>query len=279
MLRCKYIPYALRMLWCWLTIYSFLGILSQCALSVDEEYDYWSDHLLIPSSTRNSISLNLNKGKITDSKPIGYTSISGSTDKAYRRLDSTSNGFDQKLMYILDSLEALDISSLKLQIGETVFCSPSFNSYRSAGLRLYSTSVDWQDPQHPEPVKLVLSVHRARDIPQRKDVPSVMIIMYSESVPTRERTLIGYGRYGIYATLTLLWEDSGGFPGTSFFQFGVAHDNRNQFQPFYDPDLKELMYLHRGQWVAAGWRISDPHSLQSVVKYLYYALTGRSEYY
>jgi hypothetical protein len=92
---------------------------------------------------------------------------------------------------------------------------------------------------------------------RRRNVPAAMIIIYTENTPTRERTVIGYGRYGIYGTLTLLWEDSGSFPGTSFFQFGVAHDSQAQFQPFYDPDLKELTYLHRGHWIAAGWRISD----------------------
>jgi hypothetical protein len=201
---------------------------------------------------------------------------SGNADEVYGQLRSISSGFDQKVLYILDYLDTLDISSLELRIGETLFCSPSFNSCRSPGLRLYSTSVVWQDPQHPEPVKLVLSIYRDRDMNRRRNFPALMIIVYTENIPTSERTIIGYGRYGIYATLTLLWEDSGGFPGTSFFQFGVAHDSQTQFQPFYDPDLKELTYLHRGQWIAAGWRISDLSSLQSAAKYLYYTLTGKA---
>jgi len=88
--------------------------------------------------------------------------------------------------------------------------------------------------------------------------------------------VMGYGRYGIYGTLTLLWEDRSGLPGTSFFQFGVTHDSQTQFQPFYDPDLKELTYLHRGPWIAAGWSISDLSLLQSAAKYFYYTLIGRA---
>ena len=277
MLKCKYTRYGLRTLWFWLAIHSFLGVLSHYALSIEEKHDHWADYLLIPSSTvRNSIASNSDKGRIIDNVPTGYMPPSGNADKVHGQLHSMSSGFDQKLLYILDSLESLDMSSLELRIGETIFCFPSFNSCKSSGLRLYSTAVDWQDPQYPEPVKLVLSVYRGRDMTRRRNVPAAMIIIYTEDIPTKERTVIGYGRYGIYGTLTLLWEDSDAFPGTAFYQFGVAHDSRAQFQPFYDPDLKELTYLHRGQWIAAGWRISDPGSLRSVAKYLYYTLTGRA---
>jgi hypothetical protein len=272
MLKCKYTRYGLKTLWYLLTIHSFLGVLSQYALSIEEKRDYWADYLLIPSSImRNAITSNF----ITNSVPDDYMPTSDNAGKVYSQLHSISSGFNQKPLYIIGSLELLNISSLELRIGETIFGSPSFNSYRSPGLRLYSTSLDWQDPQYHEPFKLVLSVYRGRDMTKRRNIPAAMIIIYTENTPTRERTVIGYGRYGIYGTLTLLWEDSGSFPGTSFFQFGVARDTQTQFQPFYDPDLKEMTYLHQGQWIEAGWRISDFRSFQSVAKYLYYTLIAR----
>ena len=277
MLKCKYTRYVLRTLLCWLTIHSFLGVLSQNALSIEKKRDYWADYLLIPSPTmKNSIASNSNEGRSTNNMPVGHMPPSGNAGKVYGQLHSMPSGFEQKLLYFLDSLKSLDISSLELRIGETIFCSPSFNFCKSSGLRLYSTSVDWQDPQYLEPVKLILSIYRGRDMTRRRNVPAAMIIIYTENIPIRERIVIGYGRYGICGTLTLLWEDRGGFPGTSFFQFGVTHDSQTQFQPFYDPDLKELTYLHRGPWIAVGWSISDLSLLQSMAKYFYYAMSGRA---
>ena len=277
MLKRKYTRYGLGTLWCWLTIYSFLGVLSHYALSIEEKHDYWADYLLIPSSTmRDSVAFNFGEGRIADNIPTGYMPPSDNADRIHGQLHIMSGGFDQKLLYILDCLESLDISSLELRIGETVFGSPSFNSCRSPEVCLYSTSVDWQDPNYLKPVRLVLSVYRGRDITQRRNVPAAMIIIYTENLPISERIIIGYGRYGICGTLTLLWDDRGSFPGTSFFQFGVAHDSPTQFQPFYDPDLKELTYFHRGPWIAAGWSISDLSLLQSMAKYFYYTLTGRT---
>jgi len=193
----------------------------------------------------------------------------------YGRSRFTPRGIDERLLYFLDTLESLDTSSLELRVGGTIFDSPSFRSYKSSGLRLYSTSIDWTDPEYPEPVKIVLSVYRDRTISQPRNIPSAMLIMYTKDVPTRERTIIGYGRYGIYATLTLLWEKSEQFPGTSFLQFGAAHENPFQIQPFYDPDLKELTYHHQSLWVAAGWRVSDLSSLRTAAEYLYYTFVGK----
>ena len=199
---------------------------------------------------------------------------SGNAVRAYDQLHSIIRDYDGGLLYLIDTLSELDTRSLELQIGKAMLCSPSFNSYKSPEVRLYSTSVDWKDPQYPDPVKFVLSVYRKRTITPRQNIASAMVIMYTNNSSTKERTIIGYGRYGIYGTLTLLWEDSDGFPGTSFLQFGVAYDSPSQFQPFYDPDLKELTYYHQGQWIAAGWRNSDLSSLQRVTKYIYYMLFG-----
>jgi hypothetical protein len=269
---------------------AYLCILSQSALAVKDNHDYWSDYLLIrPSAPPSQQYLSLNSSAngscllatVNNHKMLNTRSASdrplsrysGSARKLYGRF--TLRGIDERLLYFLDTLESLDTSSLELRVGGTIFDSPSFRSYKSSGLRLYSTSIDWTDPEYPEPVKIVLSVYRDRTIAQPRNIPSAMLIMYTKDVPTRERTIIGYGRYGIYATLTLLWENSEQFPGTSFLQFGAAHENPFQIQPFYDPDLKELTYHHQSQWIAAGWRVSDLSLLKTAGKYLYYTFAGK----
>lgn len=271
---------------------AYLCILSQSALAAKDNHDYWADYLLIRPSVPPSqqyLSLNssangsfllatVNNHKMLNTRSASERSLprySGSASKVYGRSRYKLRGIDERLLYFLDTLESLDSSSLELRIGGTVFDSPSFRSYKSSGLRLYSTSVDWKDPEYPDPVKIVLSVYRDRTIAQPRNIPSAMLIMYTKDVPTRERTIIGYGRYGIYGTLTLLWENSEQFPGTSFLQFGAAHENPFQIQPFYDPDLKELTYHHQSQWIAAGWRVSDLSSLKTVAKYLYYTFAGK----
>ena len=287
----------LSTLWHWpknpsiLVATAFLGVLSQSALAVGENHDYWADFLLLNplavqskqylsfdfSAKESFLIANGNAGKIADTMPAGDrvpVFYSGNTGRIYSKLRSTPSDLDGRLLYVIDALGALDTDSLELRIGKSSLCSPSFSSCKSPGLRLYSTSVDWMDPQYPEPIKLMLSVYRDRTIFPRRSIPAAMIVMYTKNDSTKERTIIGYGRYGIYGTLTLLWEDSEGFPGTSFLQFGAAYDSPSQFQPFYDPDLKELMYYHQGQWISAGWRNSDLGSLQTVAKYLYYMLVG-----
>jgi hypothetical protein len=271
---------------------AYLCILSQSALAVDDNHDYWSDYLLIRPSAPSSqqyLSLNSsangsfllatgNNHRIASTSSASDRSLffySGSASKVYGRSRYKLKGIDERLLDFLDTLESLDTSSLELRIGGTIFDSPSFRSYKSSGLRLYSTSIDWKDPEYPEPVKIVLSVYRDRTISQPRNIPSAMLIMYTKDVPTRERTIIGYGKYGIYAILTLLWENSEQFPGTSFLQFGAAHENPFQIQPFYDPDLKELTYHHQSLWVAAGWRVSDLSLLKTAGKYLYYTFVGK----
>ncbi len=271
---------------------AYLCILSQSALAVKDNHDYWSDYLLVRPSAppaQQYLSLNSsangnfliatgNNNRMVNARPASDRSLSrysGSASRAYGRSRYRLGGIDGRLLDFLDTLESLDTSSLELRVGGTVFNSPSFRSYRASGLRLYSTSIDWKDPEYPEPVKIVLSVYRDRTIAQPRNIPSAMLIMYTKDVPTRERTIIGYGRYGIYATLTLLWENSEQFPGTSFLQFGAAHENPFQTQPFYDPDLKELTYHHQSQWIAAGWRVSDLSLLKKAGKYLYYTFVGR----
>jgi hypothetical protein len=271
---------------------AYLCILSQSALAVRDNHDYWADYLLIPPSAvrsqqylssgssvnGNSSIATGNNHKIANTIPASVRSLSaysGNVSRAYGRSRYKLRGIDERLLYFLDTLESLDTSSLELRIGGTIFDSPSFRSYKSSGLRLYSTSIDWRDPEYPEPVKIVLSVYRDRTIAQPRNIPSAMLIMYTKDVPTKERTIIGYGKYGIYATLTLLWERREQFPGTSFLQFGAAHENPFQIQPFYDPDLKELTYHHQSQWIAAGWRVSDLSSLKTVAKYLYYTFAGK----
>ena len=268
-----------------------LCILSQSALAVKDNHDYWSDYLLIRSSAPSSqqyLALNSsangnfllatgNSNRMVNTRPAGDRSLSrysGSASRAYGGSRYKLRGIDERLLDFLDTLESLDTGSLELRVGGTVFNSPSFRSYRASGLRLYSTSIDWKDPEYPEPVKIVLSVYRDRTIAQPRNIPSAMLIMYTKDVPTRERTIIGYGRYGVYGTLTLFWENRKEFPGTSFFQFGIARDNPLLFQPFYDPDLEELTYHHQGQWIAAGWRTQDLSSLREVAKYLYHILTA-----
>jgi hypothetical protein len=271
---------------------AYLCILSQPALAAKDNHDYWSDYLLVSpsavpsqqylssgSSANGSYLLaNGNNHSMVNTSSAGdllLPSYSGRTSRAYSRTRFGFRGIDERLLDFLDTLESLDTSSLELRIGGTVFNSPSFRSYRASGLRLYSTSIDWRDPEYLEPVKIVLSVYRDRTISQPRNIPSAMLIMYTKDIPTRERTIIGYGRYGIYATLTLLWDNSEQFPGTSFLQLGAAHDNPLQIQPFYDPDLKELTYHHRSLWVAAGWRVSDLSLLQTAGKYLYYTFVGK----
>lgn len=274
-----------------LVVAVFLGILSQSALAVVEKHDSWTNYLVFPPlATRseqypslsfpakeNFLVANGNVGKaanIMSGKGRIFPAYSGNAITAYDQLHSIIRDYDGGLLYLIDTLSDLDTRSLELQIGEAMLCSPSFNSYKSPEVRLYSTSVDWKDPQYPDPVKFVLSVYRKRTITPRQNIPSAMVIMYTNNSSTKERTIIGYGRYGIYGTLTLLWEDIDGFPGTSFLQFGAAYDSPSQFQPFYDPDLKELTYYHQGQWIAAGWRNSDLSSLKRVTKYIYYMLFG-----
>lgn len=269
-----------------------LCILSQSALAVKDNHDYWADYLLIrPSVPASQQYLSLNSSSnasfllatgnnhiMVNSRSSSERSLSfysGSASRLYGQSRFKLRSIDERLLDFLDTLESLGTSSLELRIGGTVFDSPSFRSYRSSGLRLYSTSIDWRDPEYPEPVKIVLSVYRDRTISQPRNIPSAMLIMYTKDIPTRERTIIGYGRYGIYGTLTLLWENSEQFPGTSFLQFGAAHENPLQIEPFYDPDLKELTYHHQSQWIAAGWRVSDLSSLKTVAKYLYYTLSGK----
>lgn len=287
----------LRTLWHWLinpriiVFAAFLGIVSQSALAVIEKYDNWANYLICPPlATRSEqypspsfptkesfLIANGNIGKaanIMSNRGRILPPYSGNPVRTYDQLHSAIRDYDGGLLYLIDTLSKFDTRSLELQIGKAILCAPSFNSYKSPELRLYSTSVDWKDPQYPEPVKFVLSVYRRRTITPRQNSPSAMVIMYTNNNSTRERTIIGYGRYGIYGTLTLLWEDSDGFPGTSFLQFGAAYDSRYQFQPFYDPDLKELTFHHQGQWIAAGWRSSDVGSLQRVAKYIYYMLFG-----
>ncbi len=271
---------------------AYLCILSQSALAARDNHDYWSDYLLIRPSAPSSqqyLSLNSsanessllatgNNHRIANTIPASARSLSsysGRTSRAYGRSRFILRSIDERLLYFIDTLESLDTSSLELRIGGTVFDSPSFRSYRASGLRLYSTSIDWKDPEYPEPVKIVLSVYRDRTIARPRNIPSAMLIMYTKDVPTRERTIIGYGKYGIYATLTLLWENSEQFPGTSFLQFRAAHENPFQIQPFYDPDLKELTYHHQSLWVAAGWRVSDLSSLKTAAEYLYYTFVGK----
>ncbi len=271
---------------------AYLCILSQSALAAKDNHDYWSDYLLIrPSEPSSQQYLSLNSStngsfllatgnshipiNTRSASERSLSSYSGRASRTYGRPRFAPRSIDERLSDFLDTLESLDTSSLELRIGGTVFDSPSFRSYKSSGLRLYSTSVDWKDPEYSEPVKIVLSVYRDRTISQPRNVPSAMLIMYTKDVPTRERTIIGYGKYGIYATLTLLWENSEQFPGTSFLQFGAAHENPFQIQPFYDPDLKELTYHHQSLWVAAGWRVSDLSLLRTAGKYLYYTFVGK----
>ena len=271
-----------------LAIIALLIALSQPALAVVENHDYWENYLLLPPLSDQSnqyLSFNLpaeesflaangSTHKIADSKsfkkqiPINYAR------RAKKTYTSRPNGLDERLLYVIDAFESLGAKSLELHLGEAVLSSPSFYSNKSPELRFYSTSVEWKNPLYPEPVKFVLSVHRDRTVAQRSNTPSAMIIMYTNNDPTKERTIIGYGRYGVYGSLTLLWKDSAGLPGTSFLQFGVAYDSPKQFQPFYDPDLKELTFYHRGQWIAAGWRASNLSSLKMLVKYFYYTLVG-----
>jgi hypothetical protein len=272
-----------------LIITFLLGALSQSALAVMEKnHDYWMNYLLLPPIAIQSnqylaysfpakeslLMTNGNNHKVVDNISLidrVPTSYSFYYRKAY---GPKPNRIDTRLLSFLDTLESLDTKSLELQIGESVLSSPSFYSRKSPELRLYSTSVDWKDPLYPEPLKLVLSVHRDRTESRRNNIPSAMVIMYTDSNPTRERTIIGYSRYGIYGTLTLLWDDSEIFRGTSFLQFGISYDSPEVFQPFYDPDLQELTYHRRGQWIAAGWRTSDLSSLKILTKYLYYLMVG-----
>ncbi len=287
MSRYKHSKYILRAIWFWIGVFSFPVALSQFALGIGGNHDYYADYLLIPSlaiqskqypdafSTKGNILLDsLNNRRIARTTascgiPLPRSNGGGILSK---QLSLTSNDFDQRLLNVLNALESFEASSLELKIGKSKFCSPSFNTYRSPRLRLYSTSVDWQDSDYPEPIRFMLSVYRDRTIAQRRSVPSAMVILYTENVPTKERTIIGYDSHGIYSTLTLFWENDSGFPGTSFFQFGIANDSLSEFQPFYDPDLDELTYTRQGQWVAAGWRISDLRLLRSVAKYLYKTL-------
>lgn len=270
-------------------IISLLCALSQSALAVMEKnHDYWINYLLLPPiaiqpnqylaysfpAKESFIMTNGNNNKIANSISAFNqvpTSYSLYYSKVYR---PKPNGIDTRLFSFLDTLESLDTKSLELHIGDAILRSPSFYSRKSPELRLYSTTVDWKDPLSPEPLKLVLSVYRDRTVSRRNNTPSAMIIMYTDNNPTKERTIIGYSRYGIYGTLTLLWENSEVFPGTSFLQFGVSYDSPDVFQPFYDPDLQELTYHHRGQWIAAGWRTLDLNSLKILTKYLYYLLVG-----
>jgi hypothetical protein len=271
----------------------FLGLMSQSVFAFGEKsHNYWADSFLIDpladqsnryltfdfSAKESFLIANSSNGRTTNTMsangrfPHPYY---GNTNRIYsKKLHSMPSDFDGRLLYVIDTLESLDTESLELRIGESALCAPSFNSCKSPELRLYSTSVDWVDPGYPEPIKFMLSVYRDRTIFPRRSIPAAMIVMYTENDPTKERTIIGYGKYGVYGTLTLLWEDTKGFPGTSFLQFGAAYDRPNYYQPFYDPDLKELMYNRQGQWISAGWRNSDLGSLQRVAKYLYYMLVG-----